>query len=71
MRTPVLVGVLGFTTNQGIQDGGQRESYHHDGLAGVAAVLFPLGREIELASEGKLKKSSPGMSKKLRRSGEG
>ena len=24
MRTPVLVGVLGFTTNQGIQDGGQR-----------------------------------------------
>ena len=26
MRTPVLVGVLDFTTNQGIQDGGQRES---------------------------------------------
>ena len=26
MRTPVLVGVLGFTTNQGIQDGGQIES---------------------------------------------
>ena len=26
MRTPVLVGVLGFTTIQGIQDGGQRES---------------------------------------------
>ena len=26
MRTSVLVGVLGFTTNQGIQDGGQRGS---------------------------------------------
>ena len=26
MRTRVLDGVLGFTTNQEIQDGGQRES---------------------------------------------